>query len=259
LGESGKLSRELPVSEIFTSAFAIYFKNFAQFLLPFLIAGALQGALLVTLESIITVPATLPLTATPQELLNWLPQYLSAIFTIAALSGIVGWVIGSITQGIAIKFTSDTLENKQANLLTSLNLTLSKLLSILAVSIITGILIFIGLIAFVIPGIILAIMFSLVVPTIIIERIGALESLSRSRLLVSHRWLKTFGLLFLLQITIGIVNTVLTILTASLGLVGTVASSILIAFIQPILPIGLTLYYYSMIARANSALTSQSA
>jgi len=259
LGESRKPSRELPVSEIFTSAFALYFKNFAQFLLPFLIAGALEGAVLVGLESVIVVPATLPLTATPQELLNWLPRYLMAIFTIAFLSGIVGWIIGSIAQGIAIKFTSDTLENGTASLSASFNFTMSRLLSILAVSIITGILIVLGLIAFVIPGIILALMFSLVVPAIIIEKIGSLESLSRSRLLVSRRWLKTFGLLLLFQITIGVVNSILAVLTVSLGLVGPVVSSILIAFIQPILPIGLTLYYYSMIARANPALASQSA
>jgi len=182
-----------------------------------------------------------------------------AVFTIAFLSGIVGWLIGSIAQGIAIKFTSDTLENGTANLSTSFNFTMSRLLSILAVSIITGTLIVLGLIAFVIPGIILALMFSLVVPAIIIEKIGALESLSRSRLLVSGRWLKTFGLLLLFQIVIGVVSSILTVLTASLGLVGSVASSILIAFIQPILPIGLTLYYYSMIARANPALVSQSA
>jgi hypothetical protein len=111
----------------------------------------------------------------------------------------------------------------------------------------------------VIPGIILAIMFSLVVPVIIIESIGVRKSLSRSRLLVNLRWLKTLGLLLLFQITIGMVGSIISVLTGSLGLVGPVASSILLAFIQPILPIGLTLYYYSMIARATPAVTSQPA
>jgi len=237
----------------------LYRENFAQFLLPFLIAGAIEGLILVTLRSLITVPAILPLTATPQELLNWLPGYLAAILTIGFFTGITGWILGSIAQGIAIKFTSDTLENGTANLMASFTFTLPRLLSLLAVSIITGILIFLGLIALFIQGIILAMMFSLVVPVIMIENKGALESLSRSRLLVDRRWLKTFGLLFLFQIVIGIVNSIITVLTGSLGLVGPVAGSILVAFIQPILPIGLTLYYYSMIARANPALASQSA
>jgi hypothetical protein len=254
LGESRKPSRELSVGEIFTRTFTLYSQNFAQFLLPFLLAGVIEGVVLVTLESIITVPATLPQTATPQELLNWLPRFLSATLTIAFFTGITGWIIGNIAQGIAIKFASDTLENRESNLLTSFKFTLSRLLVLLAVSIITGILIVAGLIALVIPGIILAIMFSLVVPVIIIENTGVRQSLSRSRLLVDRRWLKTFVLLFLFQITIGIVGSIISVLTGSLGLVGAVASSILLAFVQPILPIGLTLYYYSMISRANPAL-----
>jgi hypothetical protein len=235
----------------------LYSQHFAQFLLPFIIAGALEGAVLVALESTITVPAALSSTASLQELWNWLLGFLSATLTIAVLSGIVGWIISSITQGIAVKFTSDTLESREAALMSSFTFTLSRLLPLLVVSVITGILIAIGLVALIIPGIILAIMFSLVVPVIIIEHVGALESLSRSRVLVDRRWLKTFGVLFLFGILIGIVGWAISFLTGSLGLVGPVASGILLAFIQPIMPIGLTLYYYSMTARATQAATVQ--
>jgi len=198
-------------------------------------------------SAVILIPAISPSTAAPQEVFAWL----TAVVALAIVTGIIGWVISEITQGIAIKFTADTMEKNQANLMTSFNFTVSKLLSLLAVSIITGILIIIGLIALVIPGIILAIIFSLVVPAIIIENTGALESLSRSRLLVSHRWLKTFGLLLLLYIIIGIVSVLVALISIPFGIAATLVSSILAAFIQPILPIGLTLYYYSMIARAT--------
>lgn len=234
-------------------------QHFAQFILPFIIAGALEGVVLVALESTITMPDVLSPTASFQEFLNWLSVFLSAVLAIAFLSGIVGWIIGSITQGIAIKFTSETLENREPTLMSSFAFALSRLLPLLVVSIITGIFIVIGLIALIIPGIILAIMFSLVIPVIIIENVGALESLSRSRVLVHHRWLKTFVVLFLFQILIGILSSVISLLTGPLGLVGHVASSILIAFIQPILPIGLTLYYYSMVARETPAVTVGSA
>lgn len=246
-----KPSGELTIGEIITQTFALYSEKFAQYLIPFLIAGAITGMFTIAVNYAIKTPATLPSAATPQEILNWLPGYLSAVLAIAFLTGIIGWIIGYIAEGITIKFASDTLERGQANLQASFNFTISRLLSLLAVSIITGILIIIGLIAFIVPGIILAIMFSLVVPAIIIENVGALESLSRSRLLVSHRWLKTFGLLLLLYIIIGIVTALLGLITTPFGLASPLVSSILTAFIQPILPIGLTLYYYSMIARAT--------
>jgi len=249
--ESKKPLGELTISEIITKTFALYSQNFTQYLIPFLVAGAIVGLLTMGVSFAIMIPATLPPTATPQEILNWLPGYLLAVISFALITGIIAWIIGYIAQGITIKFTSDTLEKGKANLQASFNFTMSKILSILAVSIITGILIAVGIIALVIPGIILAIMFSLVVPTIIIEDTGALESLSRSRLLVSHRWLKTFGLLLLLYLIIGIVSGLVGLISTPFGLASTLVSSILTAFIQPILPIGLTLYYYSMIARAK--------
>jgi uncharacterized membrane protein len=137
------------------------------------------------------------------------------------------------------------------------NFTISKLLSLLAVSIITGILIFVGIIALVIPGIILAIMFSLVVPTIMIEDTGSLESLSRSRRLVSHRWLKTFALLLILTLIMGVASYIAGLIGAPFGLAGTFVTNILTAFVQPILPIGSTLYYYSMIARTTPKVQAQ--
>lgn len=251
MAENRKPTRELSVGEIITTTFALYSEKFTQYLIPFLIAGAITGVLTMALSAAIIIPATLPPTATPQEILAWLPGYFAAILTLAIVTGIIGWIISEITQGIGVKFTADTLEKGQANLMTSFDFTVSKLLSLLAVSIITGVLIVIGLIALVIPGIILAIIFSLVVPTIIIENTGALESLSRSRLLVSNRWLKTFGLLLLLYIIVGIVSVLVGVISIPFGIAATFVSSILAAFIQPILPIGLTLYYYSMIARAT--------
>ena len=101
--------------------------------------------------------------------------------------GIVSWIANTIANGIAVKMTSDILEKGQANLGKSLSFTLSRLMSLLAVAIVTSILTIIGVICLLVPGIILAIMFSLVVPAIMIEGTGALDSLGRSRRPVGKR------------------------------------------------------------------------
>jgi hypothetical protein len=196
----------------------------------------------------IVVPAFSP-PSVAEQLWSWLWTYLGLIIASALATAIIAWIVGYIAQGIAVKFTSDILDKGHANLQTSFNFTISKLLSILAASIITGILIFLGLLALIVPGIILAIMFSLVVQTIIVEDTGALESLSRSRRLVSNRWLKTFVLLLVLYIILGIVSLIAGQIARPFGLVSSLVSNIITAFIQPILPIGLTLHYYSMMAR----------
>jgi hypothetical protein len=245
-----KPSEELSIGEILSETFAMYSANFIQYLIPFLAAAVVTGLLTTLVSLAIVVPAFSP-PSVAEQLGSWLWRYLGLIIASVIATGIISWIIGYIAQGIAVKFTADTLEKGQANLQTSFSFTMSKLLSILAASIITVILIFAGLLALIIPGIILAIMFSLVVQTIIVEDTGALESLSRSRRLVSNRWLKTFVLLLVLYIILGIVSLIAGQIARPFGLAGSLVSSIITAFIQPILPIGLTLHYYSMMARTE--------
>ena len=203
------------------------------------------------LHLFIILPAQLAPNSTPDQILNWLPGYIAATIALAVATGFVSWIVGSMAQGISIKYTSDFLEKGEASLGSSFSFAGSRILSILAASLITGVLIFLGALAFVVPGIILAVMFSLVIQTIIIENTGALESLSRSRQLVKDRWLKTFGLLLLLGIIVFVVVGISSVISSPFGVASTLVSSVLSALILPIIPIGFTLYYYSMEARIN--------
>jgi hypothetical protein len=246
--ESKKPQSELSIGEILTQTFNLYSRNFVQYLIPFLAAGILTGLVTIAARSAIVIPVA-PADPTPQQLLAWFPTFVTATVMSLFLSGIVSWIVNGVTTGITTKFTSDMLERGQANLQTSFNFTLTKVISLLAASIITGILIVLGLIALVIPGIILALMFSLVYPAIMLEGTGILGSLSRSRVLVSNRWLKTLGLLLVLGIIVAVVDGVVAVITAPLGVVSPLLSGILTAFIMPIFAIAITLYYYSMKAR----------
>jgi len=152
-------------------------------------------------------------------------------------------------SGVCVKCTSDLIEKGKASLGESFNFTAYRLPSLLIATLITGILVALGLLALIVPGIILYIMFYLVIPAIIIENIGAFDSLSRSRRLVSNRWLKTFVLALIVGLIIGIAVFVASLITAPLGIYSSLVGSVITAFVQPILPISLTVYYYSMLAK----------
>jgi hypothetical protein len=246
--ENQNLQRELSIGEILTQTFNLYSRNFVQYLIPFLAAGILTGLVTVAVRSALVIPVA-PLYPSSQQFLAWLPTYLTVLATSAFLTGIVSWITNSITTGITIKFTSDKLEKGQANLNTAFTFTLPKLFSLLAASIITGILIVLGFVALIVPGVILALMFSLVYPVIMLEGTGVLGSLSRSRVLVSNRWLKTFGLLLLLGIIVAIFNGIFVLIASPFGVVSPLISGILTTLITPIFSIAITLYYYSMKAR----------
>src|SRR5437879_1819535 len=92
-------------------------------------------------------------------------------------------------------------------------------------------------------------MFSLALPVLLIENKGVMESMGRSRQLVSHRWAKTFGTFLVLGIIVLIASLIFSAITAPLGIIGPVVNGILSAVYQPLFPILLTVYYYSNLAR----------
>ena len=254
-----KPSRELSVEQIVSLTFNLYRSRFLQFFLPFLILGIIMGISSYVITSAFPIPAppqmpTSPSTTFVQEVLfPWFLELISKFIIIAAFSGLIAWIVGTIVTGIVIKSASDQIEKGGSNLNASFNFALSKLPSLLVAQFIVGILVIFGLLLFVVPGIIVAIMFSLTLPTIIIEQKGALESLGRSRNLVSDRWMKTFLLGLIVAIIVLIVNAVATYLVGPLTAIHPIANSlttsVIAAFVSPIYPIALTYLYYSMAAR----------
>jgi ribosomal protein L40E len=239
----------LDLGEILAQTLNLYFSNFFLFFVPFLVAGFLTGAWGKIVSSMFPMPEPPQPTAPPDVILSYILSLLGVWLAILFLSVLVGWIVDAVVGGMAVKVASDILERRSVDLSETLGFTVSRLPSLLGAGIVTGILIVIGLICLIVPGIILAIMFSLVVPTIIIERAGVLDSLSRSRRLVGGRWLKTFGLLLAVYITIFVADLIFGAVSSVFGQADWIISSVLGALVSPILPVAVTLYYYSMVAK----------
>lgn len=255
-----KPSQELSIGDIFSSTFNLYRSNFLQFFLPFLISGIITGVCAYAITTAFPMPETPVIPTNPDPafvydvLGPWFSSLISALVVIAALSGFVSWILNSIVYGVVTKNASDHIETGTSNLGASFNYTLSKLPSLLPAQLVTGILIVAGMLLFIVPGVIIAIMFSLVIPTIIIEQTGIFESLGRSRRLVGQRWGKTFVVMLISGIIVGIplivVNAIISYSAVS-PLVSQLATNTVTAFLGPILPIALTYLYYSMRTREN--------
>ena len=246
-----KPENELPLEEILRWAFTIYSKNFTTFLIPFLAAAIVTGSLGSIVSNFATATtANIPKPgASPEEIQNWFWSFIVAMLAMTFVLAIISWIINAVANGVCVKCAADFIEKGKASLTEAFNFTVYKLVSLLAAALITGILIGLGALAFIIPGIILSIMFSLVVPAIMIEDIGALDSLSRSRKLVSYRWLKTFALLLIIYLAVIFVSVIGNLVGQPLGPFSTLVSNIAAAFVQPIIPISLTVYYYAMVAK----------
>jgi hypothetical protein len=89
-------------------------------------------------------------------------------------------------------------------------------------------------------------MFSITVPVIMIEHVGVMESLGRSRKLVGNRWKRVFVVLFLVILVLAIVSSVSNTISSPLGSFSWIISSVVSGLVQPLFPIVLTYIYYSM-------------
>ncbi len=244
-----KPERELFVTEIISQTFTLYSTRLVPFYIIFLMATLINTAVGEAIRFYFNIPPIPSTPASTEEILNWVNTYLGPFLLMTFLIVVISLVIVFVANGLAVKYASDVLEKGDASLERGLSFAASKLPSLFVAGIISAVLIAIGLAFLAIPGIIITIMFSLLVQVIIIEDVGAFDSFGRSRKLVSGRWLKTFGLFLVLGIIILVISLIGYAIGLLFGPASWVVSSLVSAFVQPILPIALTLYYYSMVAK----------
>jgi zinc-ribbon domain len=240
--------RELSLGEVVSKTFEVYRQDFTKYFIIFAVVEVITGVVTALARRAFVLP-TLPPNPTPQQFFNWFPGFFGALVPLVASIFVVTVVFFPIAQGSAIKLASERIDKGQADLGASVRFAASRLLWIWALSIVVGTIVVLGFIALVIPGIILAIMFALSFPVLLIENKGVLDSMGRSRELVRNRWLKTFGTFLVFAIILGIASGIVSAISGPFGVASPVVNGILSAFYQPLFPILLTVYYYSNLVR----------
>ncbi|MDA4114633.1 MAG: zinc-ribbon domain-containing protein [Thaumarchaeota archaeon] len=244
------IKQELSLGEVISKTFQIYRRDFTKYFILFAVVEVIIGIVTALAHQAFVLPA-LPSNPTPQQVSSWLPGFFGAFVLLIASTFLVTVVFFPIAQGSAIKMASERIEKGQAELGVSIRFAAGKLIWIWILTIVVGILVFLGLIALIVPGIILAIMFALAFPVLLIENKGIGGSMGRSRELVGHRWLKTFATYLVLGIIVAIAATIVSTISSPFGVASPVVSGILSAFYQPLFPILLCVYYYSNLARIS--------
>ena len=248
MGAASGSVRELSVGEVVSKTFELYRKNLAEYLILFAVVEAVTSVLNFLVRRVFVLPS-LPANPTSQQALAWFSGFIAALVPLVGLTFIVSNVFVPVAEGAAVKLASDEIANGTADLRASVGFAISKLLWIWALSIVLGVVLIIGFVALIVPGIILAIMFSLALPALLIENKGIGASMGRSRELVGHRWLKSLAVFLLMGLIILVAAAVVSSISAPFGSFSSIVSGILSASYQPLVPIVLVVYYYSNVAR----------
>ncbi len=240
--------RELTVAEILGKSFKIYFSQFEIFLAPFLLSSFANTAIREIIMTLLP-PFNLP-ESLSEGFFLYLIDYLSIAIPVFSAFLMISWVINTLSSGIATACSYDVIEGRIPNLKTSLAFILSKIWPLLAVGFITGVLTVIGFILLIIPGVLVAIMFSLSIQIATIEQVSATLSLQRSKKLVADRWGKVFAILLSTSLIIAVMyvigSAVGKIIGVSNTLVKGLIESVFVSLAQPLQPLSMTCLYHSL-------------
>lgn len=124
-------------------------------------------------------------------------------------SFLASMVAGALLQGVLVRSTVLTLSGREADLSHSVALALRLLIPIILVSIIIAVLLVIGLLFLVVPGVMIYCAFIVTVPALIEERRGIFGSMQRSRDLTRGSRKRIFVLLVVFWVFSVIISTVL--------------------------------------------------
>ncbi len=198
------------------------------------------------LDYILYFETTFDFGAPTEEIWLQFSAMLSAFPLILFLFLLVLWVTTAVTHGICIKYASNLMSEEISSFGNAFSFAIRKLPSLLIVTLIVDILVIFGLIALVLPGVIIGIMYSLAVPVILNENVGTLSSLSRSKSLVDGRWLKTFAVFLIIGIALVVASSIAGLIAMPFGDFSWLASNIMVALFEPLLPIAIAVHYFSM-------------
>jgi hypothetical protein len=178
-----------------------------------------------------------------------------------SLLGLFGQLL---SHGAGFKLLLDSYLGRVADVGQSFAFASHRLLSLLWLSILATILIVIGFILIILPGIWLLVSFSVAVPVLMLEGLGGFSALSRSMSLVRGRWWATFGRLIsvllmyvVALIVIGIIagaiekGVSITNVTLFVTVAGILQALILI-FVTPFVAAAITVIYIDLRVRKEA-------
>lgn len=170
---------------------------------------------------------------------------------------ITGFVVAACTRAI-----SDTYLGQEAAIGSSLRAAARRLAPLIVVQILYVIGVVLGFILLIVPGVWLYAAWSVAIPALVVERVGPLRALRRSRQLVSGRWRASAAVLLLANVMVGVVGGVLTELLGGLALgsdptvaaavvVSTLSGIVVTILLQPFTATVYTVLYYDLRVRKD--------
>ena len=139
------------------------------------------------------------------------------LFVMMGIGVALTLVLGMLSQAVMLHAAFQAMRHRPVSLGDSLRVGLARVIPILLLAIVMGLLMGLGFLLLIVPGLILLTMWWVGTPACVVERTGPWTSLKRSAALTKgHRW-KIFGLILLLFIINLIVSQIIEVVVLLAG------------------------------------------
>ncbi len=154
------------------------------------------------------------------------------------------WLMGSI-----IKIVQDVEADGRVDMSVGeiLGAVWPRIIPIILLEIVVGILVAIGLVFLIVPGVILALMWAVSLPALVVEDKGVFDSMSRSSDLTRENRMRILGLAILILILYLVLIIVVALLAAITPILGIIVGIVLGVLIYPYIAIISTVLYFNLV------------
>ena len=240
------------VGQILTTAFEVYKANAAKLIT----IVAIVVVPLALLDAILTKVVWAPKKATVETVLGNHTVYLPRNFFVALSASLLGaalaFVMSFVVQAAVSRAAAQATVGDVVDTESSYRWGFRHLGSVLLISLLAGLAIFVGLILLVIPGLIVIVMLCVVIPTLVFEGKRGTAALSRSWELVKGNFWHAAGTILLAGLIAGVVSGIPTAMAGSNWFAYWILSAVGRVITVPFTALVAVLLYLDLRARAES-------
>jgi hypothetical protein len=161
---------------------------------------------------------------------------------------ILFWALSILYQGMVVELVQDVQDGRRDHSVGELIRSVEPVFwPLVAVSILAGLGIAIGFVLFIVPGLILMVIWSVVAPVIVLERPPVFAAFGRSRELVRGNGWNVFGVIVVVFLGVAAIGIAAGLLAGSLGSVGRgLVEWAVTAALAPVTALSATVLYFEL-------------
>ncbi len=167
------------------------------------------------------------------------------------LISIIGMILGLFAHGMTIGMAKEAIDTGSTSLASGINIAVSRFVPLLIAAIVVGIIVTIGLLLLIIPGLIAAFLLMFTFVAIVVDNMGAVEAMKKSFEVIKSQ-LSDAIILFIALIVVGVIFIIANMILNVIPFLGQLLGMILMGIFTGYISVVIVMAYKELTVSAPS-------